>query len=275
MTIQTTPTPHRPNSSIDGLEGTTFTLADAQVKRRMILSIEGDYGTGKTDLALTAPGPIAFFKMDLNSEFTIARFAKNKKIYKTEYAIPRVDDPKAQDLAESAWRVFNNDYSKAIQSPLIRTVVWDTATELWELVRLASFGRLTNIMPHHYVAVNNAFRALIKAAFDSDTNLVMVHRLKDEWMNYTAADGKEKGKRTGKKERAGFGDVGFACQVMVQTTFDPDNAESPFQMKVLKCTQNPLITHRIYGQAGDMRMNSFSVLATDVFPGTSLDDWER
>jgi len=250
-----------------------FERVDATVKRRMIVSIEGDWGTGKTDLALTAPGPIAFFKFDLNAADTLAKWANQKAIYKREYDIPDSNDPKAQDKAEVVMRTFVADYAASLGSSQIRTVIWDTATEIWEQTRLAAFGRLSNVMPHHYVQVNNGFRSLIRAAYDSDTNLVMVHRLKDEWVNYTDSQGKEKGKRTGRKERAGFGDLGFACQVMVQTFFNPENVDSPFQVKVLKCTQNPIITHRVYGQIADMRMNSFPVLATDVFPGSELEEW--
>lgn len=261
----TTPTGLSPN----------FKLVDDLIKHRMVMSIEGDWGTGKTDLALTAPGPIAFFKFDLNTEFTLKRHVKlHKKIYQVEYDIPDANAPNAQVLAEKLMETFVRDYQIAIRNPEIRTVVWDTATEIWEQVRLAAFGKLTNVMPHHYVQVNNGFRSLIKMAFDSDTNLIMIHRLKDEWQNYTDDKGKEKGKKTGRKERAGFSDIGFACQVMVQTFFTPDNTDSPFQMKVLKCTQNPIITHQIYSQVGDMRMNSFPYLAADVFPGTDVDkDW--
>lgn len=273
MAIQTTPT--RPTVTAHAGMPANFKIVDTSVKKRMVLSIEGDWGTGKTDLALTAPGPIAFFKFDLNSDVTLAKYADKKRIYKCEYEVPDPNVPNAQQLAESIARQFCADYSTVINNPEIRSVVWDTATEIWELIRLAAFGKLTNVMPHHYVQVNNGFRGLIRAAFDSNTNLVMIHRLKDEWVNYTSSDGKEKSKRSGRKERAGFSDVGFACQVMVQTFFNQEEEDSPFQMKVLKCTQNPQITGQVYGQIADMRMNSFPILAMDVFPGTDAEkDWQ-
>lgn len=276
MAIQTTLTPTptpTPTPAADAtLAGTGFKLADDRVKRRLIMSVEGDWGTGKTDFALTAPGPIAFFKIDPNSDVTVAKYANKKRILKNEIVVPSSDQPDAQAKAEAVWRKFRADYDWALNHD-IRSIIWDTASEIWELCRLAAFGKLTNVMPHHYVAVNNDFRRLIKDAFDSDTNLIMIHKVKDEWVNYTDTQGKEKGKRTGKKERAGFSDIGFACQVMVQTTFDRDREESPFQAQVLKCTQNPMITGTVYGQMGDMRGNSFPVIATDVFPDSSIDDW--
>ena len=254
--------------------GSNFRLVDATIRRRMVMSIEGDYGTGKTDLALTAPPPIAFFKFDLNADHTLAKWAATKTIYKCEYDIPEPDDPKAKELATGLWTKFTSDYHRAIQSPKIRSIVWDTASEVWEQCRLAAFGKLTNVMPHHYVETNNKFRRLIREAYESDTNLIMIHRLKDEWQNYIGTDGKEKGRKTGRKERAGFSDIAFACAVMVQTVFNPEDSDSPFQARVLKCTQTPQLTGRVYTQIGDIRMNSFPVLASDVFPGTDIDkDW--
>jgi hypothetical protein len=139
---------------------------------------------------------------------------------------------------------------------------------------LAAFGKLTNVMPHHYVQVNNNFRGLIKRAYDSDTNLIMVHRLKSEWVNIPDGKGGEKGKKTGKLERAGFTDIGFATQMMLQTLFDQDDEEgSPFRVKVLKCTQQPMLTGKIYGLEAGMRMNQFAVLAHDVFPDSDLNEW--
>src|SRR5262245_28567383 len=243
--------PTTPNS----LEGTTFELATEEIRRRMIMSVEGDWGTGKTDLVLTAPCAIAFFRFDLNTEVTVAKYASKKRIYKSNIAIPRPDDKDAQRLAEGAWAKFQNDYDRAVRSQDIRSIIWDTATEIWELCRLQAFGRLSNVMPHHYVQVNNSVRELIKRAYDADTNLVMIHRLKDQWENYTGTDGKEKGKKTGKKERAGFSDIGFACQIMVQTLFDrdEDEEERSFKIRVLKCTQRPQLTDRMYGSTGPLR----------------------
>src|SRR5262245_17121219 len=163
MAIQTTPFVPKPNGLPSG-----FKLVDSTIKRRMVLSVEGDWGTGKTDLALTAPGPIAFFKFDLNADVTLAKYANAKQIYKREYDIPDSDDPKARDKAEAVIRTFQTDYAQVLGSGAVRSIIWDTATEIWEQIRLASFGRLTNIMPHHYVQVNNSFRGMIRAAFDSD-----------------------------------------------------------------------------------------------------------
>ena len=104
MTIQTTAVATR-----DGVPA-GFTLVNDDIKKRMIMSIEGDWGTGKTDLALTAPGPIAFFKFDLNTEVTLARYAKAKKIYRREYDVVDPSDKNAQRKAEEIMTAFALDY---------------------------------------------------------------------------------------------------------------------------------------------------------------------
>lgn len=272
MAIQTTPTkPQIQITPANGPDGTTFKLIEKPRSRnRIIMSIEGDWGTGKTDFALTAPGPIAFFKIDPNSEFTLDKYV-GKKIWQSDIKVPRSDGENAQALSDTVWQQFIKDYTWALANT--RSVVWDTATEIWELLRLCKFGKLAQISPQHYTQVNNDFRGLIKLAFDSETNLLMIHKLKDEWTPYTDIQGKERNKKSGKKERAGFGDLGFACQVMVQTMFDRDNEESPFSAKILKCTQNPMLTTNVYSQVGDLRLNSFPFIAADVFPGTGIEVW--
>ncbi len=51
---------------------------------------------------------------------------------------------------------------KALESKEIKSIVIDTASEAWELVRLARFGKLTQVMPQHYGPVNTEFRDMIK-----------------------------------------------------------------------------------------------------------------
>jgi hypothetical protein len=270
---QTTTTKSSPVRSAN-LDGTSFQLATPEQRRRMIASVEGDFGCGKTAWGLSAPAPIAFFKLDLNAEWTISQFAASKTIYKTDVVVPSADGDNAKNAAKTVLAQFLKDYERAVHSTLIRSVIIDTATELWELIRLAYFGKLTQVPPHFYTEANNAFRSVIRDAYDSDKNLILVHRLKDVWEDVTDNQGRLKSRKTGRKERAGFGELGFAVQVMVETTFDAEDRASPFKVRVIKCTQNPLITNRSYEQVGDMRMNSFPFLAADVFPGTDVDaDW--
>jgi hypothetical protein len=239
---------------------------DGKTRRRLIMSVEGLFGSGKTDFALTAPGAIAFFQFDLNAADTIARYAQKKSIYVRSYDIP---DPASKDVQEEAKKIrlsFKRDYQDAIASyPKIRSIVWDTATELWELLRLAEFGKLTQIPPVFYTNINNEMRRIIRTATESDTNLIMVHRLKDEWIG-------QKGNRenTGRKVRAGYGEVDSDCAVMIQTIFK----ERQFSLEVLKCTQNPAITGTPYTEEAGMRTNSFPHLAKDVYPDSRLEEWE-
>src|SRR5215475_11617171 len=154
-------------------------VADGKTRRRMVMSIEGGPGEGKTDLALTAPAPIVFFELDLNSEHTLAKYAVEKKIFRLRYRVPNPLQPGSKDLAEKALSDVTRDYYTAVKSGKIRTIIWDTASGVYDLVRLALLGKIANVMPHHYMPVNAMKDAMISAAIESDTNLIMVHRMKD------------------------------------------------------------------------------------------------
>lgn len=263
MAIQTTTPTAAIIQSIHQALPTHWKRADGSQKRRLVMSVEGLTGTGKTEFALTAPGPIAFFKFDLNCDSTLAKWAGQKEIYEIACRVPDPDIGKAdvQKEAEAIVKQFTADYVVALANRAIRTVVWDTTSELYEVMSLATFGKISGNNKYSYGALYRAFHRLVDAATESDTNLVMIHHLKDEYVN---------DQRTGKKRRDGYKKVDEACQLMVRTEFTGNQ----FSLEVLKCTQNMALQGQIYKQAGELRMNSFPVLATDVFNGSSLEDWQ-
>ena len=141
----------------------------------------------------------------------------------------------------------------------MRSIVWDTATEVWELIRLARFGKLAQVLPVQYGPVNAEMRGLIRTAYDSNKNFVMLHKMKAEYIN---------DRRTGKYERAGFGDSEYLVQVNLRTTYDPE--ERTFGIEILNCRQNMTLCNQAF--AGDLC--SFPMLAIQIIEGTALEDWE-
>ena len=71
-----------------------------------------------------------------------------------------------------------SSYQWALAEPAVRTISVDTATELWELLRMARFGKLTQVMPYQYGPVNAEFRSLIRMAYASDKNLILLHKMR-------------------------------------------------------------------------------------------------
>ena len=151
-----------------------------------------------------------------------------------------------------------------------RTMIWDTATEVWELCRLAAFGKLSQVMPHHYVEVNSEFRALVNMAYERrDLNAIFIHKVKKEYR--TNAAGKDNW--TGKWERQGFGDMPYLVDCNLEHFFqrqvqDPEGnviVQPQFGVRVLDSRHNMLAA---VGSEFMGDMCNFEMLGEVLFPDT-------
>lgn len=252
-----------------------FGVANSAVKPRLVVSVEGLDKSGKNNFAFSAPGPLAYLPFDSGDEGVIEKFQTQKTIIRpmqngknNDYAT-RFEDGRAQTEATKEFTRFYGDYKRALKA--CRSVVVDTASEAWELLRLARLGKLTQVMPHKYVEVNSEYRDLIRDVFESDANLILLHKLKAEWK-----EGKDgKGNKTGKFERAGFSETGFLVQINVRCyRLDVADREFPedlgFRMEILNCRQNAAIQ-------GEVLMNemiTFPMLGSLVLPDVDPSVWE-
>lgn len=243
-------------------------------RRRMIVSIGGWDKCGKTHIALTAPGPIAYANFDTGLEGVINKFrAAGKKVYTSDYRVVVPAGADAQTVANKAgevWTRLNSDMRAAWASPLIRSTVIDTESETWELMRLAAFGKLTQVMPHHYGPVNGAYRNFLNEVYDSDKNLILLGRMKEEWDSKVGANGKEISFKTGRHERVGFKDVQYLVQVNCMARYDPMQAEgNRFTLEIINCRQNSGLAGTILPES----MCNFKDLAMLVYPDSTEQEW--
>lgn len=248
------------------IKGTGFTRAKEAVKRRLIMALDGKEKSGKSDFALRdTPAPIAVINTDIGLDGVIQKFQHDKEIHKSDHILsfPAGGDAKAiATKADAVWIKAKRDYFGALEAG-VRTLVIDTATELWEILRLARFGKLTQVMPHHYGPVNAEFRNLIDRAYDYNSNVILIHKLKKEYK-----EGKDgKGSPTGRYERAGFNDTGYRVQINARTRRTGDGE---FYLHIDDCRQNP----DLFDVDFTAPMNSFTFLAAAVYPDTSPEDWE-
>lgn len=232
-----------------------FKRAGSPVAKRLITSIDGLEKQGKDHFGFTAPGPIGVISLDIGIDGVIQKFQDKKEIWVADYRVgvgltgslkkPTLEDMQAvSDVCAKVWAGIVKDYLDIMDGGA-RSVIIDTGSELWEILRMARFGKLTQVMPHHYGPVNAEFREFIRAAYDrtrengypEDVNLIMLHKLKDEWRD--GADGK--GHRTGEYKRAGMSDAGFLVQVNAVAWRDPTELAVPncFHLTVTDCRQNP------------------------------------
>jgi hypothetical protein len=241
---------------------TGFVQASTPTMHRLIVNAEGEEKSGKNHFAFTAPGPIYMHSFDIGNEGVVQKFQNDKQIMIAEYELElQPDEGSAQEVAEAAdrvWNSFMSNFRDGLASCGHGTTVVDTASEMWELLRLARFGKLTQVMPHHYGPVNKEMQEAVREAFGHSCNAVFLHKMKDGWENYVEG-GKEKGRKTGQKVRVGFNDIPFLVQVNVRCLReDQEGGGSQFLINIEDCRQNPDLNNT-------QMPNDFEMLLSSVF----------
>lgn len=239
-----------------------FSPAPDTPKQRLICSIQGEEGTGKNHFTFTAPDPIAVQSTDVGTEGMVEKFVKQgKEIYIKNYDKPlTVGDLKDPALieqtcseAEAFMAQWESDFQALVQS--CRTIVWDTATDLWAILRWARSGRMEKIPPLWYAQMNLEYSNMVQLAFKHETNLFMLHKVKDEYAN---------NERTGGKIRAGNNEGGY----LVQVEFTTQRGDDGFEFYIDKCRANDELQGEL------LPAMSFAELAMMVYPESDPDGWE-
>jgi len=94
------------------------------------------------------------------------------------------------------------------------------------MVRIAMLGKLTQVMPNQYGPVNAEFRHIFNLAKQSNANLLINHRMNDEYVN---------DKPTGRLKRAGFRNTAYEVQVNLRSS----KKGSDFQIQIIDCRHDP------------------------------------
>lgn len=210
------------------LKGTSLQIAKPDIKRAMVVSIEGTPKSGKTTLAFSLPGPIVLLNFDYGEGKPVGDALKaGKEVMKADYnltlplGIDRSKADKVKDIYDPVLDRWKNDYLTVVAGKLARTIIIDTASELWELMRLSYFGKLVKVPPHLYVQANAEYRDLIRAGKDAGINVILIHKVRDIWEDNPAGEGRRPkvDSVTGEKmtERSGFGDLGYLVDMSIRT----------------------------------------------------------
>lgn len=247
-----------------------FTRAVDPVRPRLIISIKALEKSGKTHFAFTAPGPIAYLPFDIGDEGVRQKFQDDKEICVPDggpYVIKKGD----LDAAKSEYSRFEKDYELALAGA--RSTIIDTASEAWECIRLAKLGKLTQVMPVKYVEVNSVYRDLVREAYESNSNLILLHKMKPEWVDNN---------KTGKFERAGFADTGFLVQInawayredrdKMTGNYPGGVDDNGFRLHIEDCRQNADLAGTTLGEPGGYPCD-FPTLAMLVFPASDPMEW--
>lgn len=279
---------------IESMRAAGYATEVADQTPSIVLTIQGLQDTWKTRLALTAPGPIAYHGLDTGSEGPLqdARDA-GKVIYpmRHSYDLPpemrktpefpphrEVDDggklkrvPSNEELAfyekragwvdANCWSPFEAANDAAVAAGM-RTVIWDTETEVWEMKRMSRFGRLLQNPQMYYPKINGEYKEFLRRMEKSGVVFIMIRQLK------------EKFESPGVYVPQGMGKIDFIVDAAVEMTHIPavkvgrEERPEKYRCKILKARQAK-------GRLGTVLEDpTFSELASVLKPAVDADAWE-
>lgn len=245
------------------LEGTSFAPATTRPSPYHILSVEGGWHSGKTHFALTAPKPIGYQSFDFSTDGVVEKFEDDRaRIYIAEYQVP-VDttadelqregkkeaaqaqaDKQANHLTNTVWKPFKRDFEALVADPEIKTIVWDTATEINACLRLCNFGKIERNPQLGNGLVNAEINAMIRAVTAAKKNFILLHQIGDEYKEYVNPESnKKESVKTGKKVRRGNANIEYLVQSFVKSEYVLPKAGSEelgeFRVTIVKPRLNP------------------------------------
>jgi hypothetical protein len=255
-----------------------------KITPRLCISTEGFDGTGKSRFALSAPKPLGYYILDRGFEDPDEGVRDALQLDRVEAGVYRYNrsggsEADLKDGAQEALSALKKDLRESIASKRFRSYAIDTADEVWEILRLARYGRLEKIPPMLYGPLNQEYRAAIINDFLRDVgghgvNVIWVHKMKKEYRNKIVrkANGEESevGEWTGRYERAGF--KGFTYDAPNRLVHSKDLTvpvgQGRFSLTVTKC-----INAGLEGMV--LPELDFPGFASMVFPQVDYEHWTK
>jgi len=246
-------------------------------RRAVFLEAFGDTGSGRTTFALTAPGPIAVIHCIEKIDGIIEPFA-----YKIgpngdgtsgvhNFGGLFVGSPK--EVCAAATLAWNNLEKAVIDAfTWARTIIIDTHTDAWELIRLSYFGALKpseGRTENNYGPVNAQWLTLFRRyKMQSKCNMIVIGKTKDEYKVPPGGKAGGMGQRTGNTIVAGQKDIGSMAEVRIRTERDIDGGT--FKSKIIKGWMNAPVE----GVELENEISNFGQLM-GLVTGTDPEEWER
>ena len=236
-----------------------FNKYQPKLTRKACISVEGREKRGKTHFALTAPGPIIYINLDEGLD----RVQPEVKFPNLDLRVVNIPNfskdghpDKVADEALKVWENLKQIHVSALEAA--RTVVYDSFTEVWELARLARFGKLQSVQWFHFGPVNREFHDFIREFNRHDANLILLHK--------SMAEKDENGAKNGNQERKGFTHIGFDVDDFFKVDRDE---EGKFYIEAIESGHNPAIKGKRFTEPG----NTFVDIALNLFPASTPAEW--
>jgi hypothetical protein len=234
----------------------------------ILMSVEGQQKCGKTELGLTMPGDLFILNLNWGLVGVYEKYVKaGKTLYVQDIKIPYTKDLPGSPFtilataATEQWRKAILALMEAVKDPSISSIFIDTGSELWDLLRVARLGKLTQVMPIQYASVNAEFRQLLQILLTCGKNVLISHKVKPEYVN---------DQKTNRFERAGFGDIGFDVQVSLVADRDlKKDGDDQFSLMFADCRANKDLAGTVLRGTDCNFMNIVKL----IYPETEDKNW--
>lgn len=245
--------------------------------RRLMIGSDGPPDSGKTEFALSAPGPGKAICLDRGIEGMLDNpnppATRRKDWFYKTIPVPLVTQLTQKEYQEY-WRMFYQELRVALDDAPTRAILLDGDSDSWELQRLAEFGRLSKVPPTLYDQVNGARRAMIARMYDANKIVIATNRVRRTFITEFKPDGTPKLNSSGNEvrvwngeyERQGFNDTDYLWQVQLRH-YRNDNGE--FCVRIEKCK-------------ADMKLRGMELIGDDcnfpslvqcIYPHVPLKEW--
>lgn len=193
-----------------------------------ILIIEGEESSGKSALALDGPGPFAYYGIDAGAKRAVRR-ARNagKEVHATyvPFDVPRFVPKQEKDfwlarakkVKEDIYLPYAEAWEAGIDSSHIRTMIQDTATDIYELHQTAEFGKLQQNSQLAYGPIKAEYMGMVKRARRAGKLVILIHQLGPEYKKTLDQNGNEKSEKTGRLLRLGMNKAHYLADAIVRT----------------------------------------------------------
>jgi hypothetical protein len=266
-------------------------LSSIRKRRRLLISLEGPPDTGKSEFALSCPGPGIIIVVDRgldpvldNPNPPAARQGNFAVKVITPPLFTQSDD---RNTFKPYYKEFRDSLYAALKNPDCNAVCIDGDSDSWELQRLAEFGTLTKVpgaVGLAYTEVNAGRRLLYARCWDAGKIVVATNKMREEYAvekdaegNAIMKDGKELKVKTGRLIAQGFDDDNYLWQIKLRMLYKPAGVNSvtkrsysqSWGLRILRCKHD---TTYVGAELWGSDCN-FPGLVQTVYPDVPLKDW--
>lgn len=216
----------------------------------LAVSIRGPVGVGKTYTALkTIPGPVVYLNGDRDNDLLLGRLrgkfgreilSTDRYVLKFKHDVMRGKGETVDDNARIARVIrdrFKADLIAAIESQ-VRYIVIDQSAFVWSLIRIARWGKLTEIPQILYSQANWEMEQIIHQADDTGKVVIWLSPSEQVWeevIEQTPTGPQKKRRPTNKTQSVGYKAFDSAMTVIAEMHYDIE--ENVRSMRIIKGVQ--------------------------------------